>query len=110
MLASTLLNNQWFADIATGLIVVIIVGIPTFARRWLKAQLKELMNEIRPNGGHSLSSGDTVGRIETKLDAMIVTVAAQKGHTDTVEALTAKRLTNLETRAQVAQRIEDDNQ
>ena len=101
-------DNQWIADIATGIIVTLFLGAIAWATK-IKRMLDGLNREVRPNGGDTLSSGDTVSRIETKVDALIVTVASQKGHTDTVEREMFRRVTALETREQVAHRIEGEH-
>lgn len=106
-MVASIVSNQYFADILTGLICAVLLAVPALLWKWLKNRIKELMVELRPNGGDTLSSGDTVSRIETKVDGLIVASAAQKGHSDTVEAEVYRRLDRLETREQVAQRIEE---
>jgi hypothetical protein len=99
--------NWLYIVIAVGVIVGGIVAV----NRWLSARavrnqkLDELLTAVRFNGGDSLSVGDTVARTEAKVDALISTVAAQKGHTDTVEAEVWRRLLSLETRLEVRDRL-----
>ena len=89
----------------------IIIGAGISINRWLSARavredkLDRLLTEVKPNGGGSLSLGDTAARTEAKVDALIVTVATQKGHTDAVEREVFQRIDKLETRVQVRERI-----
>lgn len=108
-------SNQWFADTVTGLIVAGVLGLPPLYIRWQRKQnreqtkeiLAEMLKEVRPNGGDTLSSGDTVQRIENKMDALIVTVATQKGHTDASEREVLRRLNKLETREELTLRLDN---
>jgi hypothetical protein len=91
----------------------IIIGAGISINRWLSARavredkLDRLLTEVTPNGGGTMSIGDTVARTESKVDALIVTVATQKGHTDAVEREVYRRIDKLETREQVNARTQD---
>jgi hypothetical protein len=88
-----------------------IIGGIVAVNRWLSARairedkLDKLLTEVAVNGGDSLSVGDTVARVEAKVDALIVTVAVQKGHTDATEDEMFRRLGTLESRKQVMERV-----
>jgi hypothetical protein len=101
--------NWLYIVIAVG---VIVGGIVT-VNRWLSARavreskLDNLLMAVKANGGDSLSIGDTVARTEAKVDALIVTVATQRGHTDAVEREVFQRIDKLETRVQVRERLKN---
>ena len=116
LLAVTAANTggpaYYWIYVVLGVIGIVGAGVATL--RWLNARavreskLDRLLLEVKPNGGQTLSLGDTVARTESKVDALIVTVATQKGHTDAVEREVYRRINNLETRGQVRERLEQE--
>jgi hypothetical protein len=101
--------NWLYIVIAVGVIVGGIVAVNQWlsARAVRESKLDNLLMEVKANGGDSLSIGDTVARTEAKVDALIVTVATQRGHTDAVEREVFQRIDKLETRVQVRERLKN---
>lgn len=101
---------QWAGLLAA---LVVICGVPIALWRWM---LNRIVKEVTPNGGDTLRLGDRVLRTEEStlrteaaVNLLVVSVATQKGHTDTVEAEVFSRLNKLETRSQAERRRASDD-
>jgi hypothetical protein len=82
----------------------IIIGVGMIcagAFAFLRWMMTQVLHEVKPNGGTTLSLGDTTARTEAKVDILIAEFREQKGHTDTVETEVYRRMATLETRTEV---------
>jgi hypothetical protein len=97
--------------IVIGLVTIlgfILAGMRYVGMRAVRNEkLDQLLHEVKPDGGKSLSLGDTVARTESKLDNHVAAFQLQLGHTNAVESEVYRRLNTLETRAQVEARLQE---
>lgn len=76
MLAVSNALNEWYVWLGIAAAGVTVLGVPLgigfFAyRRWgkpLAQVIRETKDQVTPNGGETQSLGDTVKRVETKVD------------------------------------------
>lgn len=90
-LASSIWDNQWFADVATGLIVAAIIGAPALLVRWLK---NKVLAEFQNNGGSTMR--DAVDEIRNDGKATRSMLERHIGHSDATEEEIFTRLSKLE--------------